>query len=94
MDELESVDGIVRFHEMMFIQRGPDGKIEKLFDYQKNEIPVSTLFKSYLSVSSENGLTYKGEFIPLENAIDLGKKRALGYQRRTNLKGHKREEYL
>ncbi len=94
MKELEPVDGIVRFYEMMSIERGPDGKILKLYDYQMKEIPLNNLFKSYLSVTSEHGLTYKGEFIPLENAIEIGKKRTLGYQRRKNLRGHKREDIL
>ena len=84
LDELESVSGISRFHEMLWIERDGKGKIDRLFNRQKEEVPLSELHKSFEVVASDGGLTYKGEFIPMEDAREKLKKRALRLQRRNS----------
>lgn len=91
---LEPVVGIARFHEQMFIARGPDGLIAKLYDWHGEEIPVTDLYKSFMIVTREDGIEYKGEFIPQANAFDTSRKRSLGYQRMRTLLGHEIEETL
>jgi len=81
-NELERVEGISRFHEMMWIER-KNGNIKQLYDWHYNEIENQMLHRSYISVATEKGFTYKGEFIPLENVNEVSRKRALGHQRHT-----------
>jgi hypothetical protein len=91
LDKLESVSGISRFHEMLWIERDEEGKIGRLFNRQKEEVPLSELHKSFEVVAAEGGLTYKGEYIPMDDAREKLKKRALRLQRRTNR--HPREHF-
>lgn len=79
---MEKVMGLSRITETMYIQRDEKGNIEKVFDYQHQEIDKTMLFKSFMSVVVENGFTYKGEFIEMPNIKEMMKKRTLGYQRR------------
>ncbi len=83
---LEEVDGISRLTEVMYILRNADGKIDKVFDVDKNEIDKTMLYKSFMIKVEKSGFYYKDEFIEMENILDTMKKRALGYQRRR--KGH------
>ncbi len=82
INELEEVRGISRYHEMMWIDR-KNGNINKVYDREGNELDKTLLYRSCNSVMQEGGFTYKEEFIPLDNVTEIGKKRALGYQRHT-----------
>lgn len=82
---LEYVNGISRFHEMMWIKR-EGGKIIALYDYEYNLIDNTFLHRSSDSIVIDGGFTYKGEFIPLENVNEICRKRAQGYQRKN--RGH------
>ena len=90
----EQVDGIARFHESMTLIRDENNTIVQLFDYQNNPISIQMLHLSYLSVSVEGGFWYKNDFIPMNDSIDIGKKRIQGYQRMKTLLGHKGEDVL
>ena len=89
--ELERVSGISRFHEMMWIKR-ESGKIIELYDWKYNLIDLTFLYRSFESIAVEDGFTYKGEFIALENVNEINKKRALGYQRHN--KGHSIDQMM
>ncbi|MDC7219893.1 MAG: hypothetical protein PQJ59_08135 [Spirochaetales bacterium] len=84
LDDLESVSGISRFHEMLWIERNEEGKIGRLFNRQGEEVPLTELHKSFEAVAEDGGLTYKGEFIPMEDSRTQFKKRALRLQRRNS----------
>ncbi len=84
LDRLESVSGISRFHEMLWIERDGDGKIARLYNRQAEEVSLTELHKSFEAVAVDGGLTYKGEFIPMEDSRTHFKKRALRLQRRTS----------
>lgn len=91
-EDLERVSGIARYHERMWIERGEDGKIKQVYDLNLNPIDITMLHRSFESSTQEDGFTYKGEFIPLENAREIARKRSQGYQRRN--KGHNPEDVL
>ncbi|MDC7222793.1 MAG: hypothetical protein PQJ60_03565 [Spirochaetales bacterium] len=84
LDQLESVSGISRFHEMLWIERDGAGKIARLFNRQGEEVPLTELHKSFEAVAEDGGLTYKGEFIAMEDSRTQFKKRALRLQRRNS----------
>lgn len=83
---MEEVDGISRLTEVMYIERDTDGNIYKVYDVDKNEIDKTMLYRSFMIDVRDNGFYYKGEFIQMDNILDIMKKRALGYQRRR--RGH------
>ncbi len=91
-EDLERVSGIARYHERMWIERGDDGKIKQVYDLDLNPIDKTMLYRSFESSTSEDGITYKGEFIPLKNAREIARKRSQGYQRRNS--GHNPEDVL
>jgi hypothetical protein len=84
LDKLESVSGISRFHEMLWIERDGEGLIARLFNRSGEEVPLTELHKSFEAVAQDGGLLYKGEFIPMEDSRSHFKKRALRLQRRTS----------
>ena len=83
---MEEVEGISRLSEVMYIKRNSEGKIEDVYDVDKNIIEKTALHKSFMVQVEKDGFYYKGEFIKMENVLDVMKTRALGYQRRR--KGH------
>ena len=91
-EELERVSGIARYHERMWIERDDDGKIKQVYDLNLKPIDKTMLHRSFESNTQEDGFTYKGEFIPLENSREIAKKRSQGYQRRNT--GHNPEDVL
>lgn len=91
LDELESVSGISRFHEMLWIERDREGGIARVYNRSGEEVSKSELHKSFESLAVEGGLEYKGEFVPMEDAREKFKKRALRLQRRTGR--HPREHF-
>lgn len=91
-EDLERVSGIARYHERMWIERGEDGKIKQVYDLNLNPIDITMLHRSFESSTQEDGFTYKGEFIPFENAREIARKRSQGYQRRNH--GHNPEDVL
>ncbi len=86
MENLERVEGIARFHERMWIKRDEDGLIEQVYDGDFQPLEKHMLYRSFLAETQDDGFLYKGEFIALENAREVARKRALGYQRRN--RGH------
>lgn len=84
LDKLESVSGISRFHEMLWIERDGEGMILRVYNREAQEVPKTELVKSFEVVAVEGGLTYKGEFVPMEDARDQLKRRALRLQRRNS----------
>ena len=80
--EYESVSGISRHHETMWIERDDDGSIKQVYDRELKPIDKVMLHRSFEIITCEDGFTYKGEFIRMEDARDQAKKRAQGYQRR------------
>ena len=91
-DELERVSGISRYHERMWIERDDSGKIKQVYDLDLNPIDKTMLCRSFECTTQENGFFYKGEFIELENAREVARKRSQGYQRRNY--GHEMDEFL
>ncbi|MBN2627037.1 MAG: hypothetical protein JXA95_10260 [Spirochaetales bacterium] len=91
LEQLETVSGISRFHEMLWIERDGEGKIARLFNRDAQEVPLSELHKSFEAVAVDGGLTYKGEFISMKDSRKHFKKRALRLQRRTSR--HPREHF-
>lgn len=83
---MEEVEGISRLTEVLYITRGVDGKIDKVFDVNKKEVAKTMLHKSFMIRVEKDGFYYKNEFIEMNNILETMKKRALGYQRRR--KGH------
>ncbi len=83
---MEEVEGISRLTEVMYITRGSDGRIDKVYDAEKKEIDKTMLYRSFMIKVQDDGFYYKDEFIKMDNMLDTMKKRALGYQRRR--KGH------
>lgn len=82
---LEYVEGLTKHHETMWIER-EEGKIKQLYDIDLNPIETTMLYKSFIVEFTNKGFSYKGEFIPMEDALSVYKKRALGNQRRRS--GH------
>lgn len=83
---MEEVEGISRLTEVMYIKRDSSGKIDKVYDVDKNEIDRTMLHRSFMVQVEKDGFFYKDEFIEMKNILETMKKRALGYQRRR--KGH------
>jgi hypothetical protein len=91
-DELERVDGISRFYEMLWIRRDGDGRISAVFDRGGQQVDIRELHRSFITIACPGGFTYKGEFIPMENENEEFKRRALHLQRRK--REHPPEDYL
>jgi len=91
-DDLERVSGISRYHERMWIERDEEGRIRQVYDLDLNPIDKTMLFRSFECSIMDDGFSYKGEFIPLENAREVARKRSQGYQRRNY--GHDIEEMM
>ena len=85
---LESVDGISRFHEQMYIERDEAGSIKQVYDYEYNPIDSKLLIASWFSIVSEKGFQYKNDFIEFPGAIEAYKRKALLHQRTWSLKDH------
>ncbi|MBN2618518.1 MAG: hypothetical protein JXR64_09445 [Spirochaetales bacterium] len=83
---MEEVEGISRLTEVMYLTRDADGKIDKVYDVNYNEINKTMLHKSFMIRVESDGFFYKNDFIKMDNILEIMKKRALGYQRRR--KGH------
>lgn len=83
---MEEVEGISRLTEVMYITRDEKGKIDKVYDVDKNQIDKTMLYRSFMIRVEKGGFYYKDEFIEMENILEMMKRRALGYQRRR--KGH------
>lgn len=91
-DGLELVQGISRFYEMLWIRRDADGTIVSVYDAQNNELPLTALHRSFITVSRPGGFEYKGQFIPMDDEHTAFKRRALHLQRRK--REHPPEAYL
>jgi hypothetical protein len=91
-ENLELVQGISRFYEMLWIRRDSDGRIDKLYDREGNELPHQALHRSFITVACPGGFTYLGEFIAMDNENEAFKRRALHLQRRK--REHPPESYL
>ncbi len=91
-EELERVSGISRYHERMWIERDGEGKIKQVYDLELNPIDKTLLFRSFECTTLDDGFIYKGEFIELEDAREVARKRSQGYQRRNY--GHDMDEFL
>jgi hypothetical protein len=91
-ENLERVDGISRFYEMLWIERDADGRIASVYDRENRQLPHTALHRSFITVACPGGFTYKGEFIPMENENQEFKRRALHLQRRK--REHPPEDYL
>ena len=83
MDNLESVDGISRFYEQMYIERDEQGKIKQVYDNDLIPIEKVMLYRSFLIISQMDGFSYKGEWVDCKDFHIIAKKRALGLQRGT-----------
>ncbi len=92
VNNLEMVQGISRFYEMLWILRSGDGSIHKVYDRDGNELPPQALHRSFITVACPGGFTYKGEFIEMEDENEAFKRRALHLQRRK--REHPPESYL
>lgn len=91
-NELEAVQGISRFYEMLWIRRDADGRIQTVYDNQLIEVDLTELHKSFITVACDGGFTYRGEFIPMKDENSAFKKRALNLQRRK--RNHPPDTYL
>jgi len=91
-EELERVSGISRYHERMWIERDEEGRIKQVYDLDLNPIDKTMLFRSFECSITDSGFSYKGEFIELENAREVARKRSQGYQRRNY--GHEMDEMM
>ena len=80
---LEEVQGISRFYEAMFIERGAEGTIQQVYDRDLNPIDTVMLYRSFLIRSEMDGFFYLEEWVPYPNLHEIAKKRALGLQRGT-----------
>jgi len=78
---LERVDGISRFYETLWIERGTDNNIKQVYDWNFDPVDKTMLANSFIVVGAIGGFTYKGEFIAMENAIEKGIERASSLQR-------------
>ena len=79
--QLETVEGISRFSEQLYIERDENGKFKQLYDWEYNPVEAVMLYLSYLIISEMDGFWYKKEWFPYPGFHEIVKKRALGLQR-------------
>lgn len=89
--KLEYVQGLSRHLEMLWIERDDEGKIKHVYDIEYNQVPIQSLYKSFIMKVVDGGFTYRDEFIPMENVREEQKYRSLDLQRK---KGGHRDDYM
>ncbi len=90
MNNLEAVQGIIRHHETLWIERDEDGKIKQVYDVNKNPVDKTKLKLSFMIKVIDGGFTYLDEFISLESIREDSKMISLSRQRRHKW-GHVKE---
>lgn len=90
-ENLEYVQGLSRHLEMLWIERDNKGKIKHVYDVNYNQVPIQSLYKSFIMKVVDGGFTYLDEFIPMEEVREEQKYRSLDLQRKKY--GH-RNDYM
>jgi hypothetical protein len=66
-ENLERVEGISRFYEMLWIERDADRRIASVYDRENRQLPHTALHRSFITGACPGGFIYKGVLIPSEN---------------------------